>query len=251
MTQQITAPWGDLTDRVAIVTGAGSGQGIGYATCALLHQLGARVYALDLRFQQDGEGLWTQLECDVSDADACRAVVNQVLADNLSIDILVNNAGIISATRIPDMETADFNRMLEVNAGGAFNVTHAALEGLKQRGAAIVNVASIAAQRGGGLQGGAHYAASKGAIASFTKACARELGRWGIRANYVNPGVIETGMTDGKFSAEQLEVMNAQIPLGRMGTAHEVASTIAFLASPAAAYVTGTAVDVNGGYHIH
>lgn len=247
----VTTPWNDFSDRVAVVTGAGSSEGIGFATCRLLAQLGAQVYALDLGFQNDARGTWTQLECDVSDAHACEAVFRTIVSESQGIDVLVNNAGIVSATRIPDMESANFQRMMEVNALGVFNVTYAALEGMKARAGAIVNVASIAAQRGGGLQGGAHYAASKGAVASFTKACARELGCWGIRANYVNPGVIHTGMTNGKFSAEQLAGMQAQIPLGRLGTAAEVASAIVFLASPAAAYITGSALDVNGGYHIH
>lgn len=242
--------WRDLSGRTAVVTGAGSPAGIGYACCERLQQLGATVYALDLSFPKKPEG-WAIVECDVSDETSCRGAFERILADTDGIDILVNNAGIVSATRIGAMETADFRHMLDVNAVGVFNVTRAALDGLKCSRGAIVNIASVAAQRGGGLQGGAHYAASKGAIASFTKACARELGPFGIRANYINPGVIHTGMTEGKFSDEQLAVMHAQIPLGRLGLASEVANAVAFLACPEASYITGAALDVNGGYHIH
>ena len=235
----------------AVVTGAGSVAGIGYAMCELLHELGAKVFALDREFQSGTSVPWMQLKCDVSDHDACRAVFETIGEHAPAIDVLVNSAGIIAATRVPDLTAADFQKMLQVNTVGVFNVTHAALELMKRRGAAIVNIASIAAQRGGGIQGGAHYAASKGAVASFTKACAREFAASGIRANYINPGVIETGMTQGKFSPDQVNGMLAQIPLGRLGSPRDVAYTAAFLSSPAAAYITGTSVDVNGGYHIY
>lgn len=241
----------EFADCVAVVTGAGSRDGIGYATCARLHQLGAKVFALDLDFQENAHAPWATMRCDVSDFRACQGAIQEIMDQHGKINVLVNNAGIISATRIADMASEDFQGMLEVNAVGVFNVTQAALEGLKKCQGAIVNVASIAAQRGGGVQGGAHYAASKGAVASFTKACAREFGQWGIRANYVNPGIIQTGMTKGKFTGDQVSAMQAQIPLGRLGTADEVASAITFLASSAAAYVSGAALDVNGGFHIH
>lgn len=235
----------------AVVTGAGSAAGIGYATCELLHELGAKVFAIDRLFENGVAVPWMQPECDVSDHDACRAVFETIGQHVAAVDVLVNSAGIIAATRIADLTSADFQKMLQVNTVGVFNVTHAALDLMKRKGAAIVNIASIAAQRGGGIQGGAHYAASKGGVASFTKACAREFGAFGIRANCINPGVIETGMTQGKFSNEQVNGMLAQIPLGRLGNARDVAYTAAFLASPAAAYITGASVDVNGGYHIY
>jgi len=238
----------------AIVTGGGHPLGIGQATARLFVEHGARVVILDREFAADplpdGQHPVT---VDVGDAQACRSAVAQA-ADRLGgLDVVVNNAGIVAPTRIPDLRAAEFARMLEVNLIGTFNVTQAAIPLLRRsdRGAAIVNVGSIAAQRGGGLLGGSHYAASKGGVLSFTKATARECGGMGIRANAVAPGIIETGMTAGQYDPARTRAICESIPLGRFGTPRDVAQVILFLASPLSAYLTGTVVDVNGGYHIH
>lgn len=238
----------------AIVTGGGHPAGIGQATARLFVENGAKVVVLDRDFPAgalpDGQ---TAMTLDVSDPDMCQHVVETV-ADRLGgIDIVVNNAGIVAPTRIPDLTAADFSRMLEVNLIGTFNITQAALPFLKQsqKDAAIVNIGSIAAQRGGGLLGGSHYAAAKGGVISFTKATARECGGFGVRANAVAPGIIRTGMTEGKYDAERTRAICDTIPLGRFGTAADVARVVLFLASPLAGYLTGTVIDVNGGYHIH
>jgi NAD(P)-dependent dehydrogenase (short-subunit alcohol dehydrogenase family) len=118
-------------------------------------------------------------------------------------------------------------------------------------GGSIVCIASVAAQRGGGLMGGPHYAASKGGVLGLVKAMARELGPRGIRVNAVNPGVIMTGMNRGAFSAEQQQTMLANIPLGRFGSPADVAGACLFLASSLSGYLTGSETDVNGGMHIH
>lgn len=236
--------------KTAVVTGAGSSVGIGHAVCDLLTDLGADVVALDIAFD-DGQRRWRTVQCDVSDAQACRRALQEAWKESDRLDVLVNNAGIVSASRVADIPVDEFERMLAINTTGAFNVTQAALPALKSRGGAIVNIASIAAQRGGGLLGGSHYAASKGAVISFTKACARELGMLGIRANCINPGIIETGMTDGKYPPERLEGLLPQIPLGRLGLPRDVAKAVAYLASDMAGYITGIELDVNGGYHIH
>lgn len=238
----------------AIVTGAGHPLGIGQATATLFSEQGARVVVLDHEFPDDRlpPGLHP-MKVDVADAEGCRAVIAQAAAYLGGLDVIVNNAGIVAPTRISELTAAEFARMLDVNLLGTFNVTQAAIPFLRrsERGAAIVNVGSIAAQRGGGLLGGSHYAASKGGVLSFTKATARECGSLGIRANAVTPGIIETGMTAGKYDPERRRAICETIPLGRFGTAREVAQVILFLASPMSSYLTGTVVDVNGGYHIH
>lgn len=237
-----------------LVTGAGHPMGIGRATACLFSQHGAQVVVLDREFPSAGlpEGL-VAVTADVSDADACRAAVARAAGTMGGIDVVVNNAGIVAATRIMQLSAAEFSRMLEVNLLGTFNITQAALPFLQRsdKGAAIVNLGSIAAQRGGGLLGGSHYAASKGGVISFTKASAREFGSLGIRANAVTPGIIQTSMTEGKYDAERTRAICDTIPLGRFGTAAEVASVILFLASPLSSYLTGTVIDVNGGFHIH
>lgn len=238
----------------AIVTGGGHADGIGQATARLFVAEGADVVVFDRAFPMGAlPAGQTARTIDIADPIACRAAVDEAAGLLGGLDIVVNNAGIVAPTRIPDMSAAEFSRMLEVNVVGTFNVTQAALPHLKmsRQNPAIVNVGSIAAQRGGGLLGGSHYAAAKGGVISFTKATAREGGAFGIRANAVAPGIIETGMTEGKYDAERRRAICETIPLGRFGTADDVARVILFLASPLAGYLTGTVVDVNGGYHIH
>lgn len=243
-----------LKDCRALVTGGGHPAGIGQATARLFAEHGARVAVLDLAFPEAGlPAGQTALTADIAEAEACRSAVNEAAERLGGLDIVVNNAGIVAPTRIPDLTPAAFSRMLEVNLVGTFNVTQAALPFLKQSRLepAIVNVGSIAAQRGGGLVGGSHYAAAKGGVISFTKATARECGPFGIRANAVAPGIIETGMTEGKYDAERRRAICETIPLGRFGRPEDVARVILFLASPLASYLTGAVIDVNGGYHIH
>lgn len=238
----------------AIITGGGHPDGIGYATAKLFVEHGARVAVLDREFSAgpapSGQIPFT---ADIADADGCRRAVERAAQELGGIDVVVNNAGIVAPTRIAELSAAEFARMLEVNLVGTFNVTHAALPYLKNsgKGPAIVNLGSIAAQRGGGLLGGSHYAAAKGGVISFTKATAREWGQFGIRANAVAPGIIDTGMTAGKYADDRRQAICETIPLGRFGSALDVARVILFLASPLAGYLTGTVVDVNGGYHIH
>ena len=238
----------------AIVTGGGHPMGIGQATARLFIEHGARVVVFDRDFPATGlpDGQ-IAMTVDISDADACRAAVADAAVQMGGLDVVVNNAGIVAATRIAQMSGTEFGRMLDVNLLGTFNMTQAALPFLQRsgKGPAIVNLGSIAAQRGGGLLGGAHYAASKGGVISFTKATAREFGSLGIRANAVAPGIIQTGMTEGKYDAERTRAICETIPLGRFGTPLDVARVILFLASPLSSYLTGTVIDVNGGYHIH
>ncbi|NDC60145.1 MAG: SDR family oxidoreductase, partial [Alphaproteobacteria bacterium] len=146
----------------------------------------------------------------------------------------------------------DFDEVLAVNLTGAFNVARAFAPPMMAQGSgSVVNVASVAAQRGGGLFGGAHYAASKGGVLSLTRTLARELGPSGVRANVVCPSLIATDFVTNSMSDERLRELSAGIVLGRPGRPEEVASACMFLASDLSSYITGATLDVNGGLHIH
>jgi NAD(P)-dependent dehydrogenase (short-subunit alcohol dehydrogenase family) len=146
----------------------------------------------------------------------------------------------------------DYDRILDVNLKGTFNICKSALQIFsEERAGVIVNVASVAAQRGGGLIGGAHYAASKGGVISLTRTIAREFGPHGIRANVICPSMVETGMLDGNLTQDKFEEIVAGIPLKRAGRPSDIAGACLFLASDLSAYVTGATIDVNGGSHIH
>jgi len=246
-----------LLGKRAIVTGGATARGIGAAITAQFLMHGATVAVLDQAYPNvidpplDNGRM--DLHCDVSNTASCKHAVAQAAQTLGGIDILVNNAGIVAATRLQEITEDAFNQMIDVNLTGTYNITHAALPWLLQSAEqpTIVNLGSTAALRGGGLLGGAHYAASKGGIISFTKALARELGPLGIRANCVAPGIINTDMTLGKFGADQERTLKRDIPLQRFGSPTEVAQAVLFLASELSSYCTGIVLDVNGGFHIH
>jgi NAD(P)-dependent dehydrogenase (short-subunit alcohol dehydrogenase family) len=254
-----------LENRVCVIVGAASLRGIGYATAELFAEHGAKIVAVDVVMndsiaaeikasieQKTGrEAEVIGLRCDIADGDDCRQLFKQVLARYGSIDALVNSAAIVKAQPLLTIEDTDYDRIMGVNLKGAFNLCKSALEIFaEQKRGTIVNVASVAAQRGGGLVGGAHYAASKGGVISLTKTIAREFGPMGIRANVVCPSMTETGMLDGMTAERQREI-EMTIPLQRAGRPVEIAGACLFLASDLAGYVTGATIDVNGGSHIH
>ncbi len=245
-----------LTGKIAIITGAAARKGIGFATAQLFYQHGAQVALLDLDetgAQGAAQSLGANalgLGCDVSIAAQCRAAVAAVVKAWGRVDILVNNAGITQARRTIAITEEDYDRVMGVNLRGVLRMSQAAIPHMS-RGAAIVSIASIAAQRGGGFMGGPHYAASKGGVQSLSKAMARDLGPDGIRSNAVNPGVIATPMTENGYDAERRRSVTETIPLGRFGQPEDVAGACLFLASDLAGYVTGAEVDVNGGIHMH
>jgi NAD(P)-dependent dehydrogenase (short-subunit alcohol dehydrogenase family) len=141
--------------------------------------------------------------------------------------------------------------MISVNLKGAFHLCAAALKIFEQQGnGTIVNISSLAAQRGGGLVGGSHYAAAKGGVLSLTRSIAREFGPRGIRANAICPAMTQTAMLDS-LSQDQLDSIVQDIPLRRLGTPRDVAGACLFLASDLSHFVTGATIDVNGGFHIH
>jgi NAD(P)-dependent dehydrogenase (short-subunit alcohol dehydrogenase family) len=254
-----------LKDKVCVIAGAASLRSIGYATAELFVEHGAKVVVVDLLMDERVlgdiraaiEGRLQRpvtvhgLRCDVSNADECDQLVRSVLALHGTIDCLVNSAAIVRSQPFLDIAAKDLDVMLGVNLKGAFFLCQSVLRVFaERRSGTIVNVASVAAQRGGGLVGGSHYAASKGGMLSLTKSIAREFGALGIRANAICPAMIETSMLDG-LSAERLSEIVDAIPLKRSGTTREAAGACLFLASELSGFVTGATIDVNGGSHIH
>jgi NAD(P)-dependent dehydrogenase (short-subunit alcohol dehydrogenase family) len=191
------------------------------------------------------------LSCDISKSEDCDQLIENVLALHGTVDCLVNSAGIVRSKPILELSEKELDQMFDINLKGAFFICQSVLKVfVEKRSGTIVNVASLAAQRGGGLVGGSHYAASKGGMLSMTKSIAREFGHLGIRANAICPTMIETPMLDG-LSAERLRGIIDAIPLKRTGTTREAAGACLFLASDLSGFVTGATIDVNGGTHIH
>jgi NAD(P)-dependent dehydrogenase (short-subunit alcohol dehydrogenase family) len=236
---------GELTGLAAVVTGGGSG--IGLATARLLAARGARVAVLDLAPGQEFLGLCA----DVSDDASVRTAVNAAAEGLGGIDILVNNAGIGAIGTIADNPDEQWHHVFDVNVVGMVRVSRAALPYLRRSDhAAIVNTCSIAATAG--LPQRALYAATKGAVLSLTLAMAADHIREGIRVTCVNPGTADTpwiGRLLGQADDPDAEraALAARQPMGRLVTAEEVAAGIAYLASPAAASVTGIALAIDGG----
>jgi 2-keto-3-deoxy-L-fuconate dehydrogenase len=240
-----TLPAGELTGLAAVVTGGGSG--IGLAAARLLASRGAGVAVLDL--VPGGE--FTGLRADVSDDASVRLAV-AAAADRLGgIDILVNNAGVGAIGTVADNSDEQWHHVFDVNVVGMVRVSRAALPWLRASAhAAIVNTCSIAATAG--LPQRALYSATKGAVLSLTLAMAADHLAEGIRVNCVNPGTADTpwiGRLLGQAAdpAGERAALEARQPMGRLVSAEEVAAAIAYLASPAAASVTGTALAVDGG----
>jgi NAD(P)-dependent dehydrogenase (short-subunit alcohol dehydrogenase family) len=243
-----------LDGKVCIIAGAAAPKGIGQATARLFAEHGARLVLADI-MACDAVDFAAQevmaVKCDISDRQDCERLVAAAIQRFGSLDVLVNSAGIIGSGPMLDIDADRFDRMISVNLKGAFNLCQAALAVFeKQQHGIIVNIASLAAQRGGGLVGGAHYAAAKGGVLSLTRSIAREFGPHGIRANAICPAMAQTSMLDG-VSEAQIEAIKAEIPLRRLGTPRDVAGACLFLASDLSNFVTGATLDVNGGLHIH
>ena len=251
-----------MSDRTAIVTGSGSARGIGRETCVRLAKAGWAVGALDLDepAARDTAQLASEfngrqaigLGCDVASADAVDAAIGVIERDLPPVAALVNNAGIVAPTRFLDIETDEWDRMFDVNVRGMYLVTRRVLPGLIERHyGRIVNLSTVSALRGGGFFGGSHYAATKAAVLGLTRALARELGPGGVTCNAVAPGLIATGIFGSRLPPEREAEIVSTIPVRRAGTVGEVASSIVYLCSEDAGYITGATLDVNGGAHIH
>jgi 3-oxoacyl-(acyl-carrier-protein) reductase len=245
-----------LQGKTALVTGGS--RGIGRATVLALAEAGANVA---VNYQRSAEaakqaaeeasefGIRTRtFQGDVSLERECDPMVAAVIEEFGRIDIVVNNAGITRDKSFLKMSRQMWEEVLGVNLTGPFNVTHALLPGMIERGwGRIVNVASIVGQTGN--FGQANYAVTKGGLIAFTKTLAREVARKGVTVNAVAPGFIETDMTKD-IPEPALESVKTMTPLGRLGKPEEVAAAIVFLCTPQASYITGQVIPVNGGMYM-
>jgi len=235
--------------KVALITGGT--RGIGKACAALLAQRGATVAICGRDAANAAEAAASLGDgvkgygCDVSDPESVKALLAAVESDLGPVSILVNNAGITRDGLLMRMKDGDWNAVLETNLNGAFYTCRAAARAMiKQRYGRIVNLTSIVGMHG--QSGQTNYAAAKAAIIGFTKAYAQEVASRGITVNAVAPGLVETDMTAG-LGEGTLEQIVERVPLGRMGSAEDVAQSVAFLASDDASYITGTVLCVDGG----
>jgi 3-oxoacyl-[acyl-carrier protein] reductase len=244
-----------LKDKVALVTGAS--QGIGRDTALALAEVGAKV-AVAARSEEKLAALVADIaaaggtafavKMDVADGEQVKAGFKQVLEKFGRLDILVNNAAITRDGLAMRMKADDWEAVLRTNLTGAHLCIQQALPTMmKARAGRIINISSIVAQSGNAGQ--ANYVAAKAGIIGLTKAIAIEIASRNITVNAVAPGFIETPMTEG-LPDKVKEELKTRIPLGRMGSARDVASAIVFLASDEAAYITGHVLNVNGGMHL-
>jgi NAD(P)-dependent dehydrogenase (short-subunit alcohol dehydrogenase family) len=244
-----------LAGRLALITGAG--QGNGRALALGLAQAGARVVATDMNqgtveetaksIRSEGGEAWS-FGLDVTSLAGCEALAKRVEMEIGTVDLLVNNAGIIIRENMSSANAAaNWKKTIDVNLNGTFNVTLAWLAAIKATKGSIINIASIAAYAGQGASLG--YAPSKGAIKMFTQSLAQELAPYGVRVNALAPGVIETPMTEAtRQNPARLEAFMTRIPMGRVGQTEDLVGPLIFLASDMSRYVTGITLAVDGGF---
>lgn len=246
----------DFRNKVALVTGGS--RGIGRAVSLALGKGGATVVvnyagneaaALETCGMIEAAGGRAEARrFDVADSAACQAAIDAIVSAHGGLHVLVNNAGIAIDGLLMRLKDADLERQLDVNLKAAFFLCRAvARPMMKQRGGSIVNLTSVVGEMGNGGQ--TAYAATKAGLIGFTKSLARELASRGVRANLVSPGFIDTDMTRDLPEDVRARMLEA-IPLGRLGTADEVADAVAWLASDRSAYVTGELIRVNGGMYM-
>jgi len=244
-----------LSGKTALVTGAA--QGIGRDIALALATDGADVAICDVNLeaaQKTAADIETKgrkalaLKANVAASADVTAMIDQVVEKFGRIDILVNNAGITRDGLILRMKDEDWDLVLSINLKGSFLCTKAALKYMtKQRSGTIINIASIVGAMGNAGQ--ANYVASKAGLIGLTKTIAREYANRNVTANAVAPGFIDTAMTQA-LSEQVRQDLAKQIPLGRLGSSEDVANAVRFLASPAAAYITGQVIHVNGGMYM-
>jgi 3-oxoacyl-[acyl-carrier protein] reductase len=238
-----------LEGKVALVTGAT--RGIGRAIALELAKQGAKV--VGTATSEAGAATITQAGIagrvlDVRDAAQCDALVASVQKEFGDIGILVNNAGVTRDNLALRMKDADWDEVMETNLKPVFRLSRAVMRGMmKARWGRIINITSVVGASGN--PGQANYAAAKAGIVGMAKSLARELGSRNITVNCVAPGFIDTDMTRS-LPEEQKAALLGQIPLGRLGQPEDVAAAVAYLASPAAGYVTGAVLHVNGGMYL-
>ena len=243
-----------LSGKVALVTGAS--RGIGKAIAISLGELGAEVIvnysASDASAEEvaksinDKGGSSYKLKFDVSDEESVNTAINQIIRDSGKIDILINNAGITRDGLLMRMKVSQWDEVLNTNLKGVFLCTkNVSKFMIKQRSGKIINITSIVGLIGN--PGQANYAASKAGVIGFTKTCAKEFASRGIKVNAIAPGFIETEMTENLKTDDLLKM----IPLGKLGSANQIASLVNFLvSSEASEYITGQTISIDGGMNI-
>lgn len=240
------------SQRVALVTGAS--RGIGAAIATALVEAGyfvagtatseAGASAISERLGDAGGGL----ALNVTDAEQCAGVVKRVTDAHGAPAVLVNNAGITRDNLLMRMKDADVAEVLDANLVGAIRMSRLVMRGMmKARFGRIINIGSVVGSSGNAGQ--ANYAASKAGLLGFSRSLAQEIGSRGITVNTVSPGFIDTDMTEALDETTRQQLID-RIALGRLGSAEDVAAVVAFLASPAASYVTGETIHVNGGMYM-
>ncbi|WP_031075829.1 3-oxoacyl-ACP reductase FabG [Streptomyces sp. NRRL WC-3742] len=243
-----------LAGQVALVTGGS--RGIGAAVCRALAADGAAV-AVNYRASEgpakelvraieEAGGRAVAIAGDVAEAEDAQAMVARTVEELGGLDILVNNAGIAQDALIYNMGMDDWLDTMKVNFGGVFHCTKAVLPHFMAKGSGVVvNVSSVMGERG--WIGESNYAASKGAVNAFTRCCAMESARFGIRVNAVLPGFSPTELVAGLTEGETGRSIRKQIPMRRFGPVEQIAEVVRFLAGPESAYMTGALVNVDGG----
>ncbi|MEI3774992.1 SDR family NAD(P)-dependent oxidoreductase [Pectobacterium brasiliense] len=247
-----------LKNKVAVITGAASPRGLGFATAKLFAENGAHVVIIDLdetASEKAAASLGDKhlgLKANVSDEQQVHAAIEQIIAKFGRIDILVNNAGITQPIKTLDIKRDNYDAVLDVSLRGTLLMSQAVIPVMRaQNKGSIVCISSVSAQRGGGIFGGPHYSAAKAGVLGLAKAMAREFGPDNIRVNAITPGLIQTDITAGKLTDEMKTSILAGIPLNRLGDAIDIAQAALFLASDLSSYSTGITLDVNGGMLIH
>lgn len=239
----------NLNGKKALVTGASGG--IGAAIATKLHQNGAlvtlsgtRVEPLIKLKEELGDNSFVS-RCDLSDGDEVGNLIQTVSSQMNGLDILINNAGLTMDNLLMRMSDEQWQKVINVNLSATFKLCKDSLRGMmKSRWGRIINISSVVALTGNPGQG--NYSASKAGIIALSKSLASEVASRGITVNCVAPGFIKTSMTEMLTEDQHNQILN-KIPVNRMGNVEEIASGVAFLASPEASYITGTTLNINGG----
>ena len=246
----------DLSGKIAMVTGGA--RGIGRATSLVLSEAGATVVINYIKSSEKAEevkktigergGACSIFKADISDPEDTTRLFGHIKDTYGQLDILVNNAGVIKDNLLLTMRLTEWDKVLDTNLRGAFLCTQKAAEMMMvKHSGKIINLSSIIARKAG--RGQSNYAASKGGLVSFTRACAVELAAKGIQVNAVLPGMIKTDMTKRTLKRAGDQVLG-MVPAGRLGEPSDIANVIVFLASDKADYVTGQAIMVDGGMSV-
>ncbi|MEU7829864.1 MULTISPECIES: 3-oxoacyl-ACP reductase FabG [unclassified Nonomuraea] len=240
-----------LNGKTAVVTGAA--QGIGLAIAEVFVREGARVVIGDLNLEAaeaaakelGGPGVARAARCDVTRAADVDALIRTALEAFGSLDVMVNNAGITRDATMRTMTEEQFDQVIDVHLKGTWNGTRKAAAVMReQKSGAIVNISSLSGKVG--MVGQTNYSAAKAGVVGLSKAAAKELAHHGVRVNAIQPGLIRSAMTEA-MPQKAWDQKLAEIPMGRAGEAHEVASVALFLASDLSSYMTGTVLEVTGG----